>query len=172
MALTVEDGTGLSNADALISESYADNYHTAQGNTTWTGDDKEAAIRRASAYLTDRVRWQGYKVNERSQAMAWPRSGVVDVDGYSIPEDEVPDEVKRACAEIALVELVTPGAMSPQVTASAVVTREKLGPMETEYATARTDANSAKPQLAIVQGLLKGLTMGAGGMYSGRAVRA
>lgn len=156
MALEVEDGTGKTNADALISLAYADSYHTARGNMTWTGDDadKEVAIRRASAHLTFAYRWQGYKAQGRDQAMAWPRSWVVDAEGWSVDADEVPVEIQQACAELALAELVDPGTLTPTVTPSTQVKREKVGPLEVEYIAARTDPGAERPVLLIVRDLV------------------
>jgi hypothetical protein len=147
MTLTVEDGTGLSNADAFISLAYADAYHTNLGNTAWTGADalKEAAIRRASLYLTDSFKWQGYKINGRDQALGWPRYYVGDDDGFAVPSDEVPSEIERATAEIALLELVSPGTMNPTSTPSAKVKRQQVGPLSVEYENYRTDAWADRP---------------------------
>lgn len=174
MALTVEDGTGLAAADALISVAYADTYHTARGNSTWTGTTtaKEAAIRRASAYLSTSFTWQGYRVRGRSQALAWPRNSVLDEEGYSVPSDEVPDEVEQACAEIALRELVAPGAMTPDYTPSARIKSATVGELAVSYDLSRTDADSARPVLLVVRDLLGPLLKrGGGNRLVARAVR-
>lgn len=174
MALTVEDGTGLSNADALASLAYVDAYHLARGNSTWTGTDaaKEEAIRRASEFLTNSYRWKGYPVNGRDQAQAWPRTYVEDAQGYSVPSDEVPAEVQKACAEIALRELVTPGQMSPDYTPSERVKSERFGSVSFEYDMSRPDAEAARPVLLIVRDLIGGLLDAAGGSrLSGAVVR-
>lgn len=156
MALEVEDGTGKTNADALISLAYADSYHADRGNATWTGTDaaKEIAIRRASSHLTFGYRWMGYKVKGRDQAMAWPRSWVMDADGWNVDADSVPIEIQQACAELALAELVEPGALTPTVTPSTQVKREKVGPLEVEYMAARTDPGAERPVLLIVRDLV------------------
>lgn len=160
MSLTVEDGTGLSDADALISVSYADTYHSSRGNSTWVtatspaDTDKEQAIRRASTFLRDSFTWQGWKLNQRAQAMAWPRTGVVDQDGYAVSSSEVPDEIQRACAELALRELVTPGTLNPDVTLSNQAKREKVGSIEVEYTNIRTDAYASRPVVTIVQDIV------------------
>ncbi len=88
--MVVEDGTGLANADALISVAYADAYHAARGNA-WSGTqpEKEQAIVRATDYM-DAMDWAGERLTD-TQSLAWPRSGL-----------GVPDAIKRACAEYAL----------------------------------------------------------------------
>lgn len=156
MALIVEDGTGLSNADALIALADVDTYHTNLGNSTWTGDnaDKEAAIRRASLYLTNSYTWAGNKINAREQALAWPRAGVIDGDGYGVASDAVPKEIKDACSELALRELVTPSSLTPDVTPSEAVKREKVGDLEVEYSNPATNASTATPIISIVNDLV------------------
>lgn len=162
MALIVEDGTGLTNADALVSLTYVDTYHSDRGNATWTGQDadKEAAIRRASAFLDASFHWKGYKINGRDQAMPWPRSGVVDKEGYPVAANVVPVEIQRASAEIALKELVSQGSMTPEFVASERIKSEKVGSLATTYDLTRSDPESVRPVLLIVQDLIAGLLEG------------
>jgi hypothetical protein len=172
--LIVEDGSGMTNADAFISVAYADEYHSAMGNATWTGDValKEAAIRRATAFLSSSYQWQGYKRQGRPQALAWPRVSVVDCEGWGVAFDAVPIEIQKATAEIALRELVTPGAMNPDFLASGQVKREKVGQIEVEYLNANTSAQSARPILLIVQDIVGPLLCkGAGNSLVGSSYR-
>lgn len=156
MALTVETGTGSATADALISVDYADDYHAARGNTDWTGSKalKEAAIRRATNYISTAIHWMGTRTRAREQALSWPRAGVVDREGYGIASDTIPVEIKAAVAEIALREFVTPGMMTPDFTASAAVKREKVGDLEVEYLNASTSAEAVRPVLLVVNDLI------------------
>lgn len=104
MALIVEDGTGLSTADAFIDEAYALAYHAAYGNTDWPGvANKEIAIRTGTQYIALQYgrRKRGYKKVE-TQALPWPVSGACDDDGYLIDEDSLPETLKKATAEAAL----------------------------------------------------------------------
>lgn len=172
MAITVEDGTGKADADALWTLADVDSYHTDRGNSTWTGTDatKEEAIRRATAWLSAHFTWKGRETHGRDQALAWPRAWVVDDDGWPIEQDEIPTEVKHALAEAALRELVTPGFFTPDVTLTDRVKRERVGPIESEYfAPANVDA--ARPVVTLITDMLRGLIRGGGG-YSGRVVRA
>lgn len=131
MALVVEDGTGLATAESYISVANADARATAFGNTAWTGTDaaKEAALRRATAYLEQqyRNRWKGTRLM-RAQALSWPRYGAI-VDGWDIPSTEVPTDVANACADLAV------RALTATLTAdeTRAVVREKVGPIEVEY---------------------------------------
>lgn len=132
MTLVVEDGTGLSNANAFVSVADADARHTLLGNTAWTGTDaaKEAAIARATVYMEQayRQRWVGVRVSSE-QALSWPRYVEGLVDGWPIDSDEVPSDIADACADLAL------RALSDDLNAdlTRAVVRKKIGPLETEY---------------------------------------
>ena len=175
MALTVEDGTGLSTADALVLLSYCDTYHSDRGNSTWTGDDeavKEPAIRRASFFLSNSFDWMGFPLNARTQALAWPRSGVVDQYGYAIETSEIPKEVQQACAEAALRELVTPGSLTPDYTATERLESASVGPISVKYDMSRTDASAARTIMLIVRDLIGPfLAKGKGSRLSGETTR-
>ncbi|WP_457302466.1 DnaT-like ssDNA-binding protein [Phyllobacterium sp. P5_D12] len=175
MALIVETGTGSSTANAFWDAASIGTYHTSHGNAAWIGADtlKEAAIIRATAFLSNSYQWQGYKRNGRPQALAWPRVDVVDCEGWGVAFDEVPIEIKYATAEIALRELITPGSMNPDFTASEQVKREKVGELEVEYLNSNTSAEGARPVLLIVRDLIGGLLRkGAGNALVGQASRA
>lgn len=133
----------------------ANAYHTARGNTAWTGSDevKTAALVRASDYIDGRYRWRlssgrwqsmfrGTRTAGRDQDNEWPRTGATDYEGSEIPTDEVPIEVENATYEAALRELVEPGSLSPDYTASGQVTKEKVGPVEVQYAESKATDNT------------------------------
>lgn len=148
MAIVVEDGTGKADAESYISVADASTYHTARGNTAWAAlasdTVREQMLRRATEYITGkyRLRWKGYRVSA-TQALDWPRSLVVRPDyayagsngqtviggDYYFPSDEVPVEVVRACAELALRAISGPLADD----LGQKVKREKVGPIENEY---------------------------------------
>lgn len=107
MALVVEDGTGLANADAYVSEAFVDAYDLDYVNdATWqaaTSTVKERSIRQATQYL-DAVygtRWNGEKL-VCTQSLDWPRCSVYDSDGCLLDSDSVPVGIERACAELAI----------------------------------------------------------------------
>jgi hypothetical protein len=173
MALTVEDGTGLTDADSFVSVAECDAYHLARGNTTWTGSDslKEAALRRASLFLSNAYPWQGWQFRPRLQALAWPRGGVVDQDGFDVRSDEVPVEIRHATCEVALRELVSPGAMNPDVTTAETVKSVTAGSVSVQFANAGPGAGANRPTLLVVRDLIAGLLRtGSGGLF-GRAAR-
>lgn len=172
MALVVEDGTGLSNADALISRADFEAYATARGYVTssYDGDDDiDPAIRRASAYL-NAFTWKGYKLNGRDQTMSWPRTGVLDGEDLTVPSDEVPREVEQASAEAAWYELSV-GPLSPSLVLTDRVKREKIGSIETEYMDSGTSVDAARPVVMKIRDLVQGLLAMGSNSLVGTAVR-
>lgn len=177
MALTVEDGTGLAGADAFVSATTVETYADSRALTGWTDssddDGKDAAIRRATTYLSAGFTWKGHRRSGRSQALAWPRYGVHDADGWVVASDAVPTEIVQACCELAVYELATPGGLSPTVDLTARVKRKKIGPIETEYAVPSMTADSARPILTLVEDLISGLLAnGSNSNLVGTAARA
>lgn len=156
VTLIVEDGTGRSDANALISLEYFKSYCDSQGKdySSFSDDQLNAAIVRASAFLTYAFKWEGIKMNGRSQLMAFPRYGLNDRDGWPIQRGEMPRELTAAAAEITLVEATTPGSMSPSVTPSERVRSEQVGPIRVEYANIFNSPNDSRPVLLAVLDLL------------------
>lgn len=146
MALIVEDGTGLPNAESYISVADATAYHLKRGNAAWATviDDttREQLLRKATDYMEQayRERWKQFRVYS-TQALSWPRAWVQMPDapyGYGsfaafIPNNVVPTEVKSACAELGL--LAVSGDLNPLLDRR--TTKEKVDVIEVEY-----DANS------------------------------
>ena len=155
MALDTTIGGAASDSYATLV--YADAYHAAMGGTTWTGTDalKEAALRRATAWLDGRYKadWPGYRVNGRSQALDWPRSSVTDNEGLAVEYTAIPTEVQKATAEAALRELVTPGSLSPDYVAADQVKAESVGSISVTY-TGIAGAAGSRPVLTVVSEIL------------------
>lgn len=134
MALTTEDGTGLSTADSYASVAESNTYQTARGHeSTWSDldeDVKEPALRAATDYMlaTYRNRWSGKRVNG-TQALDWPREGVT-LDGYDVANNVVPTLVKQACIELAYRALSAPLVADVKAQRSAV----SVGPISVTYA--------------------------------------
>lgn len=176
MALIVTPGAA--NADAFVTVAACDAYCAAQGLTGWTGaatspaEIKEAAIRRATTYLSNAFSWKGYRANGRSQSLAWPRTGVEDEERNAVAPDAIPVEIVQACCHIAAAEAANPGVMNPSVDLTARVKREKVGPIEVEYAGVANQAELSRPVLLVVGDLVGGLIAGGTNSLVGIAVRS
>lgn len=141
MALVVETGAGLANAEAYISVADADAYFAARGNAAWaalTIDQKEQNLRKGADYMTAEYagRWAGQRVTQ-TQALDWPRVYVPRRDvagGYGPspiywPSNVVPEPVRRANAELAV--RAAGGELEPD--AGAQVKSETVGPISVVY---------------------------------------
>lgn len=148
-------------------------YHQARGNGAWLDAEKTeaqrtAALIRASGSL-DGVygeRFDGRKAGGRVQPLAWPRIGARDhCADEAIPDDEIPQGVINAAYELALAELVMPGASAPSVTPGRVTKREKVDVIEREFfgSDAGVSADDMRPVLTAVEDALRCLLSSGGG---------
>jgi hypothetical protein len=134
MALIVEDGTIVANANSYDSLVNIDAYCTARNYTSWlvlSGVDKEAAILRTMTYLETRM-WLGIRASE-SQELSWPRVGVVLPGGFTIPSDTIPKNIKQALAEGSYRESVTPSILLQDLERGGEIKRKKIDVLETEW---------------------------------------
>ena len=146
----------------------ADAYLAARGNTAWADADsaaREAALLRASDYVDGMVGqpangagwiylFPGQKAGGYAQARQWPRTGAYDRFAEPIPGDVVPRGIQQATYEAASRELASPGSLNPDFVPSQVVQREKVGPLETEYAVAKNGTPSVRPVIGAIDSLL------------------
>lgn len=174
MALVVEDGSGKSDADAYVSVSFADTYFTnRQGSTAWndssvTVSDKEAAIRNATSFLDRRYNamWVGRRV-EKDQALAYPRVGVTDVDGFTVGSDDVPTVLEQACCEAAVLALSED--LMPDITNSGIISEESVSVGSVQSTTKYEGGKSQIKLYRKVSTLLRGLLKNAGTVTIERA---
>tara|TARA_R110000787_G_scaffold42303_2_gene103987 strand:+ start:2783 stop:3295 length:513 start_codon:yes stop_codon:yes gene_type:complete len=162
MALVVEDGTGNENANGYISVVDADTYNADHANSaTWSGAstaNKERALRLATQYLDAKYgrRWVGTRWS-LDQALDWPRSYVVLYDIYTVSTATIPQELKDACAEMALRQLTDTDLM-PDVTNPGSVTSETVSAGSVSSST--TYASGGQSQLKryrLVEAILRRL---------------
>ena len=110
MPLVVETGSGVAGADSFVDVTdFADyllNFHgiakaSSSPLTSLTGTtvDHEAAGRRAMVFLASQA-WKGDPVHPSLNSCPFPRSGLTRADGYEIPSNTVPQEIKNAQLEI------------------------------------------------------------------------
>lgn len=148
MAFTVEDGTGLEDANSYASVAFADTYFADRAVTTWTGDAdaKQAALIKATDYID--FRWGGRFLGAQQfvdtpQALQFPRTGN-DLNGYAM-DDTVPVALQKACVEYALRALTNPLAPDPTNDVAVTHMRRKVGPIETENTYSQQSQTGIKP---------------------------
>lgn len=154
MALTVEDGTGLSDADSYIELTFADSYHSDRGNSAWADaseSEREQALRKAVDYIDTAYRFRGIRLEE-DQALEFPRDDLYDRAGRKV--EGVPAAVKHAQAEAALVLLSQD--LYSVAKRGGRIARVRVGPIEEQY----EGGAAARPDPQKVTALLSGLTTG------------
>lgn len=171
MALIVEDGTGLPDANSYATVEYANAYFSVRGVEQWEDADtseKEAALVRATSGLDTKYRgkWIGQK-RHAEQKLAWPRSQAIgeddpltDEDGAPLPTDAVPALVMEAVCEVALIEL-SERFVQTTVDRAGMVKRKKTDVLETEWFEGAANLAYSKPFPHIDQ-MLSGLASASG----------
>lgn len=166
MALIVETGSCIVDANALVTRNeliaYAANYFPG----TVVGDNEitDSAIMRASSWLSSFPDWNGSMTCGRGlQGQAWPRTGVVDCNGDSVPDDEVPIEVKQSSYIAALAELTSPGVLTPIITPGKqrksvkveTIQESFMTPVEQGIKVFKDPVEMLRPVLTAIRDLLK-----------------
>lgn len=195
MSLTVEDGTGLANADSYVSGADCLTYCTNRGLTFTNDAAGEQALRRATAAIDNRYRprFVGYRSHRRLQALEWPRTGAfyytpqagdmpfgtLGGHGYGygygyglyeydqIASDHIPVEIINATCEAAVRELADPGCLAPDLDRGNAIHMIKAGSVSVEY-------EAGAPRMTVFVGIEAALSalLTPPTPFSGRAVRA
>lgn len=165
MALTIEDGSIVANANSYITvaeyNTWADARFGSRSTAPNCDDDAEALILRAMDYF-EAQSFQGMKT-EDTQDLQWPRSWVV-IDRYSVDANTIPVEVKRSIYELTYAEEI---GESELATVEREVKMEKIGPITVEYTDSAPSTNFNRAIPLAMRKLLK--TGGLGGLTVSRA---
>lgn len=153
MALIVEDGSIVENANSYVSVEEARTYASERNYSLpalpeeGQNDALEALLIKAVDFLEgQRAKYQGEKVSSL-QALQFPRYNVY-IDGFPLDENVIPRILKAAQIELAVAAFA---GISLQPTRSgAAIKRKKLGPLETEYA----EGSTFRPIITAVESLL------------------
>lgn len=174
----------------------ADSYVTVQEFTDYCGARGivfpasplaavETWLRRGTAYLDNqyRERWKGYRTDQ-AQALAWPRIGsggdhrwrfpgqtfavygVIDSDGFEIPTNVIPTQIKNATIEAAL--LVKDGVtLEPRLERGGAIKSISKGVGPLSKSVTYMDSASAVDRYTVIEGFLRGLVKSFPGASSG-----
>lgn len=144
MALEIEDGTGLITADSYATAAELVLRAAAYGWTVPADEATQEVLLRRAAEAMNALRWRGSKTTT-TQALAWPRSGVLGVD-----DDAIPVGIKNG--QMALAAEIYADDIDPPALRKGAITKEKVDVLEVGYAEAkaslrdvlaRTDRSSA-----------------------------
>lgn len=187
MALIVTPGAD--NADSYASLAEFQAYCASIGVTLTVNDAaQEVLLRKGTRYLDRayRSKWYGFRT-DRDQALSWPRTGdaslpvnyltpsftvgIVDEDGYEVPSNVIPQRVKDATCEAALIYMGGGDPMSALERGGMIAAKTvSAGPVSTS--TTYASGASAYTRYRTIEGLLRGYAKSQpGGMSSGRIVR-
>jgi hypothetical protein len=131
--IIVEDGTGISNSNSYVTLAEADQYFSDTGNLGWAGTDdfKNQNLINATAAMdaTYGQRYLSYLRDNTTQALLWPRHQVWDRHARRINQGVIPQSLKNAQIEMALlsqngVDLYPTGDKADNVTAESVTVGE------------------------------------------------
>lgn len=124
-------------------------------------DAQKAAARQRGSLVIDRYehKFPGRRTGGFAQERAWPRTGATTYYGEAIPDADIPTAIINASYEAAFLELTNPGSLSPVITGSSTVKREKVGQIEIEYSSSSTMSfedviKLATPFVLTIEGML------------------
>lgn len=156
MAFTVEDGTGVEDANAYVTIAEVLEYLTDRNRASeWTGSDavKQAAVIAATDYVEKR--WGRAflgRIGYATQGLSWPRTYAYN----GVAVTNVPRALKQAVSEYAARALNNPLWADPpaalevdgvEVSGAIKRKREKVGPLEEEIEYSEVDAEFALSNL-------------------------
>jgi len=134
--LIVEDGTGVANANTYIDETYLTAYAEDRGFAIpSTAEEQQQFILLGMDYLSWFTEdFQGERTDS-DNALPWPRKNVV-LDQADIPSDQIPEQLKKALAQL-VIEQQKRTLLFPKPRTSSVeglVTEKKVGPLTKKFA--------------------------------------
>lgn len=157
VTLVVETGAVVSGANTFISKTDADTYHEYRGHASWalaSEANRNIALINGADYLCRKYRlaWKGARYDE-DQALCWPRSGVSNEDGVALDYDVIPQAVKDAQCEAALIYLTED--MQESQDRGGMIQREKVDVIEVEYMAGAMTGKKYPAIDSLLSGLLK-----------------
>lgn len=164
MALILETGEGLANAESIVTLAEVRAFASSRGKSV-SADDAvlEAQVRNAHDFLASlEPRLLGIRRTE-GQSLPYPRSGLV-VYGYLVAEGMLPTDAKNAICQLVIEQLTTPDLM-PSTVDGRVVQQEVVGPVSTTY---KVDGVSTQPGFPRVMAYLQPLLKSGFGMQTVR----
>ena len=168
MALIVEDGSIVANANSYISLVDARAFADSRGIVISTDDTiAEQQLLKSMDYLeAQRARYQGEKTEPLTQELQFPRENM-QIDCVDFPSDEIPKELWQA--QVYLAVEVESGVELMPTTEGGFVTFEKVGPLETKYS--EKIGTNQQPSFQSVNVLLDALFYPCGQKFALSSVR-
>ena len=192
--MTINATPGDASADSYVTVEEFSAYCAARGIAypSSPAATVETWLRRGTAYLDNqyRDRWVGFRTNQE-QSLAWPRIGsggdhrwrepgetyivygVIDSDGFEIPTNVIPTQIKNAAIEAAL--LAKAGVtLEPTLERGGAIKSISKGVGPLSKSVTYMDGASSVDRYMAIEGYLRGLVKSNPGASSGnvKLVRA
>ncbi len=134
MALIIENGSIVANADSYATVAQLRTFATKRGATVPTPDpDCEKILIKAMDYLaTLEDSYKGARVSA-SQALSWPRTGVY-INGFEFSASAIPQQLIDAQCSLAILAQTVDLLPTGTVAERGAVIRQKVGPIERAFA--------------------------------------
>lgn len=152
MALIIENGTIVTEANSYVTTLELTAYATARGITI--SDDEEQLLIRAMDYI-ESLAYQGVKSNSE-QSLQWPRYDVV-IDDYLVSSDTIPNELKKGQIEVALA---IDNGQDPQADIARLKSSVKVGEIAVTYEASQATTLVRKISNSLYKLLANGLSGG------------
>lgn len=159
MALIIEDGSIVTNANSYITLAEARSFALDRGVTLSTDDDVLSALIFKAMDFLESKKYQGAKVNT-NQSLSWPRYNVF-IDGYYADSSVIPKELKNACCQLVMDSVSN--VIQPNIPVSqegALKSKSVDGVVKKEFYEAE---KRTKPYFAAAESWLKKLYMSQNG---------
>ena len=159
MSLTIEDGSGVANANSFVTVAEATAYAAARGLSLPSTDaEKEQLLVKAADYLLSiEFQYQGVRV-DADQSLPWPRADVYLYGSIEpLPVNQIPKALKNAQCQLA-VDLVN-NDLQPTDQGKEVQT-ETVGPLSTTYFRSGTSVAQPAKALALLEPLFCSSALG------------
>lgn len=145
-SLVVEDGSIVMGANTYVDASVFNTHLSNRGlSFNSTAGTVEQTLILAMDYIETR-KYFGLRVSS-DQSLSWPRADVW-IDNYPIPNNVIPDVLKKAQIEVAIA---IDSGNNPNSNLDRTTKREKVGDVEVEYSDSARDS----VKLTAVDDLLK-----------------
>lgn len=169
MALTIEDGSIVANADSYATVVQLRAFAAKRGATVPTPDaDCEKILIKAMDYLaTLEDSYKGVRVSA-TQALSWPREGV-SINGFEFPANDIPQQLIDAQCSLAISAMTVDLLPTGTVGERGAVIRQKVGSIERAFA--EPSSYRSTPALRAANPFLGPLLKGGGSSGSVPVVR-
>jgi hypothetical protein len=134
--LTIEDGSGLPDADSYATAAELADRAAAYGWTIPAGEAAQEILLRRAFEAMNALAWKGSRTDGTAQAGAWPRRGVT-IDGEVLPDNHIPAPIKYG--QMALAAEIHADDLAPPELQKGAVVREKVDVLEVQYAEIKND---------------------------------